>query len=315
MQISQPPEYLDRFRRALDSFAPDASDPILLAVSGGPDSLALLLLAAEARLEAVFAATVDHGLRPEAAQEADFVAYICAGIGVPHLTLRPETAITGNLQSQARAARYRLLEQAADGQHCTLIATAHHGDDQLETVLMRLARGSGIDGMAAIRSRNGRIIRPMLAFSKAECEDICARAGIDPVRDPSNSNAEYDRVAIRQWLAQAPHPFAIARTNRTARALHDASDALVWMVQTLAEERIVEDAGTLRCDASGLPRELKRRLLLACITRLDPALQPRGEAVDHLLAELDAGRTAMIGNLLCSGGALWTFAPAPPRSA
>lgn len=315
MQISQPPEYLDRFRRALDSFAPEPSTSILLAVSGGPDSLALLLLAAEARRGAVIAATVDHGLRPEAAQEADFVAHICARIDVPHLTLRPETPITGNLQSQARAARYRLLEQAAVDHDCTLIATAHHGDDQLETVLMRLARGSGIDGMAAIRSRNGRIIRPMLAFSKAECEDICARAGIDPVRDPSNANSDFDRVAIRQWLAQAPHPFAIGRTNRTAHALHDASDALVWMVQNLAEERIAEDGATLRCDATGLPRELRRRLLLACITRLDPALQPRGEAIDHLLAELDEGRSAMIGNLLCSGGPLWTLAPAPPRSA
>ncbi|WP_170226842.1 tRNA lysidine(34) synthetase TilS [Sphingorhabdus contaminans] len=315
MQISQPPEYLDRFRRALDSFAPEPDSKILLAISGGPDSLALLLLAAEARPGAIIAATVDHGLRPEAAEEADFVAQICARIAVPHLTLRPETAITGNLQSQARAARYRLLEQAADGQGCALIATAHHGDDQLETVLMRLARGSGIDGMAAIRSRNGRIIRPMLAFSKAECEDICARARLDPVRDPSNTNVEFDRVAIRQWLAQAPHPFTIARTNRTASALHDASDALAWMVQNLVQERIVEDGDALSCDASGLPRELRRRLLLACITRLDPALQPRGEAIDHLLAELDAGRTAMIGNLLCSGGDRWTVAPAPPRSA
>lgn len=313
MQISQPPEYLDRFRRALDSFAPEPSDRILLAVSGGPDSLALLLLAAEARPGAIIAATVDHGLRPEAAQEAEFVAVICARIAIPHLTLQPDTAISGNIQSQARAARYSLLEQAAESQGCTLIATAHHGDDQLETVLMRLARGSGIDGMAAIRARNGRIIRPMLAFSKAECEDICAQAGIDPVRDPSNDNADFDRVAIRQWLGQAPHPFSIARTNRTALALHDASDALVWMVQRLAEERMSQDSFALQCDVTGLPRELKRRLLLACITRLDPALKPRGEAIDHLLAELDEGRTAMIGDLLCKGGPRWTFKPAPPR--
>ena len=85
------------------------------------------------------------------------------------------------------------------------------------------------------------------------------------------------------------------------------------MVQRLAEERISQDSNALQCDVTGLPRELKRRLLLACITRLDPVLKPRGDAIDHLLAELDEGRTAMIGDLLCKGGPRWTLKPAPPR--
>lgn len=143
-----------------------------------------------------------------------------------------------------------------------------------------------------------------------ECEGyLRARAGIDPVRDPSNSNAEYDRVAVRQWLAQAPHPFAIARTNRTARALHDASDALVWMVQTLAEERIVEDTRYAAVRLLANTPRLKRRLLVACITRLDPALQPRARG------QVDIYRTGRGPDrddrqFAVQRRALWTFARA-----
>ena len=314
MQIDIPCNGLDRFRQALTDLGISGPDRMLLAISGGPDSLALLLLAHRARPGQVAAATVDHQLRPESAQEAEFVGGLCRNIDVPHSILRPAQPISGNIQSSARRARYALLDQAADDQACTFIATAHHGDDQLETMLMRLARGSGVDGMAAIRAKNGRIVRPMLGFTKAELEEICAAAGVAPVRDPSNENAEFDRVAMRQWIAQASHPFQIERTNRTASALADAADALSWMTAVLAAERVSQVNDAIMCDANALPRELQRRLLLHCIVRLEPALHPKGEAVDRLLVELDAGKTAMIGNILCKGGTRWTLSTAPPRS-
>ena len=313
MQVTTKPEYLDRFRSTLAGLGIGKADRILLAVSGGPDSLALLILAAETMPGAIFAVTIDHQLRPESATEAAFVAMSCAELAVPHATLTPAVPITGNIQSAARVARYQLLEQTADDQNCTLIATAHHGDDQLETILMRLARGSGIDGMSAIRARNGRIIRPLLGFSKSELEEICLSAGIEPVRDPSNENEDYDRVAIRKWLGQSSHPFTIERSNRTASALSDCADALTWMTDALSAERISQNSDIIQCNGNDLPRELRRRLLLECIRRLDDSLQPRGDAIDRLLATLELGNSGSIGGLLCRGGAVWHISHAPPR--
>jgi tRNA(Ile)-lysidine synthase len=315
VQITLSPGFLDRFSLALGNLGVGDDNRIMLAVSGGPDSLAMLLLAREIAAGRIVAATVDHKLRPEAADEAAFVDDLCRKIGVPHVTLTVSQQISGNIQSAARVARYALLEQAADEHECAFIATAHHGDDQLETILMRLARGSGLDGLAAIRARNGRVIRPLLGFSKSETEKICADAGIEPVRDPSNDNADFDRVAMRQWLAQSTHPFVIDRANRVARSLGDAAEALTWVADGLSEQRVMQENTQIQCDASHLPRDLKRRLLLLCVSRLEPDLKPRGDAIDRLLADLETGKTATIGNILCRGGAVWQFSVAPPRRA
>lgn len=287
----------------------------MLAVSGGPDSLAMLLLAREVAADRIVAATVDHKLRPEAADEAAFVGELCGKIAVRHITLVAPRRIIGNVQSAARIVRYALLEKAASEHECAFIATAHHGEDQLETILMRLARGSGLDGLAAIRPHNGRVIRPLLGFSKSELEEICAVAEIEPVRDPSNENSDFDRVAMRQWLAQSAHPFDIDRANRTARALSEAAEALTWAVDGLSEQRITEEDTQIQCDVAHLPRDLKRRLLLRCLTRLEPQLNPRGDAIGRLLADLETGKTAMIGNILCRGGEVWQFSVSPPRRA
>lgn len=285
----------------------------MLAVSGGPDSLALLLLAQQCAAKRIVAATVDHQLRPESANEAVYVGTICQQLGIPHLVLTPERKIVGNIQSSARAARYELLATAAEAHRCASIATAHHADDQLETLLMRLMRGSGVDGLASIRTRNGDVVRPLLGFSKLELEEICAAAGITPVRDPSNDNPDFDRVAVRQWLAGSSHPFQIARIARTVRALGDAAEALNWVASDLAATRIKHEHAVIQCDSTQLPAELKRRLLLRCLSQLEPGLRPRGEPIDRLLAELDAGKSSMIGNIVCKGGTKWTFSVAPAR--
>jgi tRNA(Ile)-lysidine synthase len=313
VQVTLNPEYLERFRIAVGQLGVDDADRIMLAISGGPDSLALLLLARELVADRICAATVDHQLRPEAADEAVFVHELCEKLGVQHVTLTPGKKIAGNIQSAARAARYDLLAKSADDNGCTFIATAHHGDDQIETILMRLARGSGVDGLAAIRSRYGRIIRPLLGFSKSELEEICASAGLEAVRDPSNDNADFNRVAMRQWLAQSAHPFDIDRTNRTARVFGEAAEALAWVADDLAARRVTQKKTDIQCNSENLPRDLKRRLLLQCLARLEPDLEPRGEAIDRLLSDLDAGRTATIGKILCKGGAIWNFSIAPAR--
>jgi len=159
--------------------APDAR--IGVAVSGGPDSLALLLLSAAARPGLVEAATVDHALRPESRAEAEMVGGVCNRLSVSHsiLTARwnelPETAI----QERARSERYRLLGYWADERGLSALATAHHADDQAETLLMRLSRGSGVRGLAGMRPRSitpgshVRLVRPLLAWRRSELQEIC----------------------------------------------------------------------------------------------------------------------------------------------
>lgn len=311
MQIALTEEAI-RFTRAVEKLGAGSSR-ILLAVSGGPDSLAMLLLAFAVMPNRIAVATVDHGLRPEGRAEAEYVGDLCAKRNLPHSILTPEQPIVGNIQSSARTARYKLLQQSADRSGCAYIATAHHADDQLETLLMRLARGSGIDGLSGIRPRNGNIIRPLLEFSKLELEKICQIEGIDAVRDPSNDDVEFDRVAVRHWLAAAPRLLDVSRANQTASALQDAGAALSWMTDQLVATRLNRIANEIQCDASFLPIELQRRLALAALAMIDPDLLPRGETITRLIEDLTAGGTSTVGNILCKGGAIWRFSNAPPR--
>lgn len=311
MQIALSEEAI-RFTRAVERLGAGDSR-ILLAVSGGPDSLAMLLLADAVMPDRVAVATIDHGLRPEGRAEAEYVADLCAERNLQHSILTLDRPITGNIQSSARTARYDLLHGAADQLDCAFIATAHHADDQLETLLMRLARGSGVDGMSGVRPRLGRIIRPLLEFSKSELEIICKSAGVEPVRDPSNDNAEFDRVAVRKWLADAPELFDSSRASHTASAMYDAGTALAWMAEQLVATRVSKINDEVQCDASGLPAEIQRRLALAALAMIDPELRPRGDTIVRLIEALTGGITSTVGNILCKGGAIWRFSSAPPR--
>ena len=145
------PALVSRFAADLDAIVAPGTK-VGVAVSGGPDSLALLLLADAAYPGRVHAATVDHGLRPESAAEALFVARICRGRGVPHALLPAGMTAGANLQAAARARRHDLLGEWAEDIGAGPIVTAHHADDQAETLLMRLNRGSGLAGLAAIRA-------------------------------------------------------------------------------------------------------------------------------------------------------------------
>lgn len=282
-------------------------------MSGGPDSLALLWLAHTCFPGRIAAATVDHGLRVEAADEAQYVTQICAARNIPHCILTPHTPITGSIQSSARKARYDLLQAWADDLQCAYIATAHHADDQLETMLMRLARGSGVDGLSGVRAVHGRIIRPLLGFTKEELTEICTAAGIIPIYDPSNDEARYDRVAVRQWLASTPHPLNAIAASRSAQALAQASSALDWTAHHFAADRICARADSYTLDPRGLPRELQRRLLLLTIKEIEPDIRARGDTVERVLDALSQGKKITLSRTMCTGGALWHFTLAPAR--
>lgn len=310
----------DRLIRAVAALEGLTGHPhahVLLAISGGPDSMALLDLVQRGWRGTVTAATVDHGLRAESAQEAEMVARHCARTGLGHAVLRPVTPIVGSLQAAARAARYDLLYDHADAIGAAFLVTAHHADDQLETMLMRLARGSGVDGLAGIRSRNGRLIRPLLGFRKSELMDHCLSRDIPFVEDPSNANPHFDRARMRQALVgfDVVDPLM---AGRSAAALAQAAEALDWTVARLAQTAIVADEGAVRLVETDFPDALLRSLVLDCLARVQPGMAVRGPALDRLLAALKWGGQAMIGDVLCrpaSDGEGWCFCAAPPRRA
>lgn len=278
-----------------------------MAVSGGPDSLALLLMAQAAFPGRVEAATVDHGLRPASGDEACFVARLCAERGIAHTTLSPTTPISGTLQANARAARYALLEQWRDARGIDWLMTAHHADDQIETLVMRINRSSGVGGMAGIRARQGRILRPLLSMRHAALVDLVAAQGIEAIDDPSNRDARFDRArlrgvlnACRAWEAFVDPVAAVA----TARSLAEADEALEWMADELAAARLTGDTdGGVRLDSGALPPELLRRLLVRALARMEPDRPaPRGSALTAVLTALARGDKAMIGATMITPG-------------
>jgi tRNA(Ile)-lysidine synthase len=315
---------LDRFRRELHAMV-GRDEPIGLAVSGGPDSIALLLLAAEARPLKVEAATVDHALRPESRAEAEMVASLCEKIGVPHAILtcdwdgKPLTAI----QERARIMRYRLLGNWARERGLGAIATAHHLDDQAETLLMRLGRGAGVKGLAGMR-RNTRpagagvaLLRPLLGWRHSELEAVCAAAGVTPVQDPSNEDEQFERVRVRKALAQAEwlDPAAVAES---ASHLAEADGALHWATDMEWQRAVRQSDGQLVYKPTDAPREIRRRIIRRAILMLASeggGAEPRGRELDQILAALRTGRQATLRGVLCAGGPEWRFSRAPARKA
>ncbi len=306
---------LDHFQEALGKLIPDfgSSDDILgLAISGGPDSLALLLLAHESFPNQIAAATVDHGLRPEAREESELVAQICSERDIPHRTLNSSIPIRGNIQSEARKVRYNLLRGWMESENINWLATAHHADDQLETLVMRILRGSGIDGMSAIRAKRGYIIRPLLRLSKVNLVEYLQSRGVPAVDDPSNHDQRFDRVRVRKALAQL-EGFDVGLASQSAAALDDAREAIGWMTDQLAVEHINSKQGSCMLDQFDFPHEILRRLILKCLHICDPALSPRGEQLERTISALQNGETVTLGDTLCKGGEIWTFEPAPKR--
>lgn len=311
------PALAARFTQDLRALRPDAGR-LGLAVSGGPDSLALLLLAAAALPGRVEAATVDHGLRPDSAAEAEAVARTCASLGVTHAIL-PVSVEPGNVQANARRARYAALADWIATRGLAALATAHHADDQAETLLLRLNRASGVAGLAGTRARGTvpgsaiPLLRPLLGWRKAELAEIIAGAGIAAAQDPSNADDRFDRARLRKALAGADW-IDVPAVAESAAHLADADAALDWAARReWAECVTAEGLGmTYRPQA---PRAIALRVLTRIVTQLDGE-EPRGGAVARLFEALLAGQTASIGNLVArSDRTGWTFTRAPVRRA
>lgn len=304
---------LDALRAAIPHTA-----PVALAVSGGPDSLALLLLAAEACRGRVHALTVDHGLRAAAATEAAAVGAICAARGIPHATLqwagsKPATS----LQAAARDARYALMAAWCGDHGVPVLMTGHHADDQAETLLMRLVRGAGAGGLSGIRASRPlghgvTLVRPLLGIRRAELAAIVAAAGLSAADDPSNRDPRYDRTAARAVLAATPWLDAAALAASAAH-LADAEAALDWVTARAWAGAATVAGHLVSLDVTGLPAEIIHRLIRRAIAALAPAAEVRGDAIARLAVQLQAGRTATLAGIQASGGAIWRFSRAPPR--
>jgi tRNA(Ile)-lysidine synthase len=311
---------------------------IMLAVSGGPDSVALLYLAARWRdglriktKPKLFAVTVDHGLRKEARAEALAVARLARKLKVPHRILRwnGKKPATG-LQEAARLARYRLLGTAALKSRASHVVTAHTRDDQAETVLMRMARGSGIGGLGAMlrdTPLGGCVLtRPLLDVAKARLIATVQKAGIGFAEDPSNRDPRFTRVRFREMMPtlareglDAPRLALLARRMRRADEALEATAARAFSILAVAGP----ESGVITLEAGGffsMPAEIGLRMLRHAIDRVGsegPAELGKLETLLATAAEAWAGgaafRRTLAGAIVTVSGGQMTVETAPPR--
>ena len=288
-------------------FLKDEPDRLGVAVSGGGDSMALLYLLADwaktsgCNLSAV---TVDHGLRPEAADEAIYVADICEKLGVSHTALKwRDWDRSGNLQDQARRARYALMADWAKANDIPVVALGHTQDDQAETFLMRLARQAGVDGLAAMHvSRLADGInwqRPLLHAGRQALRDYLDRRGVAWIDDPSNADTTYDRIKARNALtALAPLGIDAATLGAVTSHLGDVLSVLELQTEISARQVVVSDRGDVCFDSLGFnaqPAEIQRRLLVHAIKWVSSAeYGPRGRALKDVQREIAQERNVTL---------------------
>jgi tRNA(Ile)-lysidine synthase len=225
----------------------------------------------------------------------------------------------GNIQSEARAARYAALASWADARALAALATAHHADDQAETLLLRLNRASGVAGLAGTRARgmvpgtDTPLLRPLLAWRKAELVALIDAAGIEAAQDPSNADDRFDRARLRKALADADW-LDVAAIAESAGHLAEADAALDWAARREWAEcvSVVGLGMTYRPQA---PRAIALRVIARIVASLDGE-EPRGGAVAKVFDTLLAGRPASIGTLVARPGLDgWSFTKAPVRRA
>lgn len=201
---------LERFQRNLIQLSPKISQHLALAVSGGSDSMALLMLAkkwAEGLGVKLSVLTVDHHLRATSREEADYVKEVCVRYDLPHLILDWNSDSSHNIQAKARTARYDLMTDWCHLQGIDTLLTAHHLDDQVENFFIRLSRASGLFGLLDHSTglyNKIKIIRPLFNIPKIELQNYLKEQRITWYEDISNQDPKYLRSSVRQWLAAMP---------------------------------------------------------------------------------------------------------------
>ncbi|MBE0413503.1 tRNA lysidine(34) synthetase TilS [Yoonia sp.] len=284
--------------------------PIGLAVSGGGDSVAMMHLAARSLGQARFrVVTVDHGLRAAAAKEAALVAGQAASLGMPHDILSWTWDRQGNLQAAARAGRWAAIRGWCAQHGIAMVMMGHTADDQLETLLLRLARGSGVDGLGAMGRadlRDGlRICRPLLDISRDDLRDWLRVEDIAWCDDPSNEDPRFDRVRVRQMFGQLQ---ALGLTRKrllqTVDHMQAARLSLQKAAQDFARIHVRQEAGDLifRPPALNLAREdAPRRVCAAALSWVGAqAYRPRFDSLLAAARRVSSGHQVTLGGCILS---------------
>ncbi len=279
-----------------------AEGRVAVAVSGGGDSMALSLLAARWG-KAVFL-TFDHGLRPESAAEAAQTGRWLKKYQLEHHILTWEgTKPDKNLQAAARLARYRALEDWCAASNIRSLLLAHHQDDQAETFLLRLARGSGVDGLAAMRKVTGpltrkdgpNLVRPLLDVPKARLAATLKLIGQDWIEDPSNENRDFDRIKIRDFLKDPPlegfNPARLAATAKRLQRVRSTLESLTAEILTSAVTIHSEGYGAVSPEVlSRYGDEIGLRVLARLVVHIGGnAYPPRLKGLERIYDEIAGG--------------------------
>ncbi|KAE9627349.1 tRNA lysidine(34) synthetase TilS [Parasedimentitalea maritima] len=291
-----------------------------VALSGGGDSMALLhilMQCFQGQDVEILAATVDHGLRADSAQEAQQVSEMAAKLGVDHEVLQWQGwQGDGNLQDQARQARYQLLEAWASRNEIRVLVLGHTADDQAETVLMRLARSAGVDGLSAIPVRrqleNVTLLRPLLAVTRAQLRDYLTALDQTWIEDPSNHDQRFERVRIRQAMGVLePLGLSTVALSTVAENMTTAREALEHYSFIAARDvaQIVSGAVVLDQSKLGdLPDEILHRVLTRALQWVSGATYPlRRRAMGEALEAVRSGGSLTLGGcrILGRAGRVW----------
>ncbi|MDQ1515791.1 MAG: tRNA(Ile)-lysidine synthase [Actinomycetota bacterium] len=266
---------------AADGLFAGLEAPVVVACSGGPDSLALLALAADAGLAPV-AVHVDHGARAGSAAEADVVAGFAERLRTGFAAETVAVPRGPNFEARARDARYGALERARERLGATAVLVGHSRDDQAETVLLNVLRGAGVSGLAGMPVRRGTIVRPLLDVPRADLAAVCARLGLCPLDDPMNADPAHRRVWLRREVIPALEAGAardlravLARQASVARADSELLDHLAAELLTRAGGSAAELLGTAGAGGSGRVEARAAGLDVAVLAEAPEALARR----------------------------------------
>jgi len=305
--VSVAPKYQIKFNAALDECTKGQSGPFGVAVSGGSDSMALLVLANAWAIEnghVLYVVTVDHQLRPDARVEAETVGDFCSTLGLPHQVLTWNGWVgRGNKAELARNARYDLMQVWAKSLRLNGLFLGHTEDDQAETLLMSIARKSGVDGLSAMRARRAHgdlvLMRPLLGFARGDLRQILTEGDISWADDPSNDDITSERIKMRHLLTD----MAASGIDRSALAqvalnLQSAQSALAVVAHDAAKKMATFVGGEIHVATSAffaLPDETRFRILAHSLTWLASAQnRPRQKALLQVMDAIGLGKIATL---------------------
>lgn len=277
-----------------DALSDVSTTPVVVAVSGGGDSVALFHLAhcwARETSTPLHAVTVDHGLRPEAASEIKLVETHCAALNVPHQTLRWDgKSDQNNLMAAAREGRMQLMADWASAQGIGIVLLGHTQDDVAETFLMRLGRSAGLDGLSAMKPRFERFgiswARPLLGVARADLRVFLRQKGMSWAEDPTNEDTRFDRARLRAAQPQlSTLGLSFEKLAHSAEALSEARAALNYYAVQAAVSYVEEDRGDLILRLpSDMPATMKRLLFAEALRWISGArYAPRRDSLSRIL--------------------------------